>query len=129
MTNKSTYRDLSLDFATHPVTGDVVIKSDVSAVLQSIRNLILTSEGTILWEPNIGGGIGKLLFEPNDTMLRMQLFDKITQTVNRFEPRIELSKLDIKRFENGYGVYINLEFYMLNNPEPISETIAIKRIR
>jgi phage baseplate assembly protein W len=129
MPNNSTYRDLSLDFATHPITGDVVVKSDVQAVLQSIRNLILTSEGDILWEPNIGAGIGRLMFELNDTMLKMQLFDKITNTINRFEPRIELSKLEIKRFDNGHGVYINIEFYMLNNPEPISETIAIKRIR
>lgn len=128
-TNKATYRDFSLDFAAHPITGDIIVKEDVSAVLQSIRNLIQTSAGEIIWEPNIGGGIARLMFEPNDRMMQMMLHDKITSTISRFEPRVELSKLDIQRFENGHGIYINIEFYILNQPEPITETIPIRRIR
>ena len=125
----ATYRDLDLSFATHPVTGDLVMKSDVAAILQSIRNLILTSAGEILWEPNIGGGIAKLMFEPNDAMLRIQLYDRIMTTIGMFEPRVEIVKLDIKKFENGQGIYITLEFHTLNNPDTITETIPIKRIR
>jgi len=129
MATNYTYRDFSLDFATHPVTGDLVMKTDISAILQSIRNLVLTSAGEILWDPAIGGGVAGLLFEPNDNMLRMQLYDKIKTTIERFEPRVEIVNLDIQRFENGYGIYINLQFYALNYPEVISETIPIKRIR
>lgn len=125
----STYRDLSLDFMTHPITGDLVMKNDVSAVLQSIRNLVMTNTGEILWEPNIGGGISKLTFEPNDKMLRMQLYDRIRNTIAKFEPRVEIVDLDIQKFENGNGVYIKLTFYILNSPEPITETIPIKRLR
>lgn len=129
MANNATYRDFSLDFATHPVTGDLVMKTDIAAILQSIRTLVLTSAGEIIWEPTIGGGVGRLMFEPNDNMMRMQLYDKIRTTIERFEPRVEIVKLDIQRFENGYGIYINLEFYALNYPDVISETIPIKRIR
>ncbi len=125
----ATYRDLDLSFSTHPVTGDLVMKSDVSAVLQSIRNLVLTTAGEILWDPTIGGGVGRLLFEPNDTMMRMQLHDKITNTVSRFEPRVEIVDVDIQSFQNGNGIFIKLTFYILNNPEPITETIPIRRLR
>lgn len=125
----ATYRDLDLSFQAHPVTGDLVMKNDVSAVLQSIRNLVLTEAGEILWDPTIGGGVGKLMFEPNDMMLRMQLHDKILNTISRFEPRVEVENLEIKTFENGNGIYIRLTFNILNNPEPITETIPIKRLR
>lgn len=126
---KATYRDFDLSFNTHPITGDLVMKNDTSAVLQSVRNLILTTAGEILMEPNIGGGVARLMFEPNDTMLRMQLYDKITNTIARFEPRIEVVDLNIASFENNHGLYIHLTFYILNNPEPVTETIPIKRLR
>lgn len=128
-TTSYTYRDFSLDFATHPVTGDLVMKTDITSIIQSIRNLVMTSAGEFLWAPDMGGGVSELLFEPNDNMMRMQLYDRISQTIQRYEPRVEIVSLDIQRFENGYGIYINLTFYALNYPQAISETIPIKRLR
>lgn len=125
----TTYRDLSFDFATHPVTGDLVMKNDTSAVLQSVRNLIMTTPGEILWDPDIGGGVARLLFEPNDMMMKMQLHDKIKNTILRYEPRVEVVDLEITRFENGNGINIKLQFYILNNPELVTETIPIRRLR
>lgn len=125
----ATYRDLDISFASHPITGDLSMKNDVSAILQSIRNLVLTTPGEILFDPNIGGGVGRLMFEPNDTMLKMQLYDKILNTINRFEPRVEIKDLDIVRFQDGYGIMITITFYLLNNPEPITESIPIRRLR
>lgn len=125
----ATYTDLDLTFRAHPVTGDLVIKKDTSAVLQSIRNLIMSSAGEFLWEPHMGGGISKLLFESNDIMLRMQLYDRIKNTITRYEPRVELVELDITSFENGNGINIGITFYILNDPEPISEVIPIRRLR
>lgn len=131
MANNSnyTYRDFSLEFATHPVTGDLVMKNDIDSIIQSVKNLILTSAGEFLWAPLIGGGVGDLLFEPNDNMMRMQLYDRIKTTIDRFEPRVDLVNLDIQKFENGNGIYVNIQFYALNYPQIISQTIPIKRIR
>lgn len=131
MANNSnyTYRDFSLEFATHPVTGDLVMKTDIDAIIQSVKNLVLTSAGEFLWAPLMGGGVGDLLFEPNDNMMRMQLYDRIKTTIERYEPRVDLVNLDIQKFENGYGIYINVQFYALNYPQIISETIPVKRIR
>lgn len=125
----ATYRDLNLQFLSHPITGDLVMKNDVDSILQSIKSLIQTGAGEILWEPNIGGGIARIMFEQNDAMLQIQLHDKIMTTIGMFEPRVEIVNLNINRFENGQGVYITLEFYYLNSSETILETIAVKRIR
>lgn len=126
----STYRDIDLSFRPHPITGDVSIKKDAEAVIQSIKNLIRTTAGEILWEPNMGGGISSLLFDPNDVMTRMQLYDKITTTVNMYESeRVEINELEITTFENGNGINITLSFYILNNSDPITVTVPIQRIR
>lgn len=126
----STYRDLDLSFRAHPITGDLVIKKDAEAVIQSIKNLIRTVAGEILWEPNMGGGISGLMFEPNDVMTQMQLYDKITTTINMYESqRAEIGELSISTFEDGNGINITLTVYILNNAEPITVTVPIQRIR
>ena len=125
----ATYKDLDINFTAHPVTGDLLVKKDTAAVLQSIRNLIMIKAGEILWEPDIGGGVARLLFEPNDHLTQMILYDKINMTINRHEPRVELISVDISKFQNNQGIYIKLVFLLLNNPEPITEVIPIRRIR
>lgn len=126
----STYRDIDLSFKPHPITGDISIKKDAEAVIQSIKNLIRTTAGEILWEPNMGGGISSLLFDPNDVMTRMQLYDKITTTINMYESeRVEIAELLITTFENGNGINITFTFYILNSTNPITVTVPIQRIR
>lgn len=125
---KPTYRDFDLSFRANPITGDLIMKNDVSAVLQSIRNLVLTSSGEILMEPNIGGDVYNVLFENNSSMLRMQLYDKISRTIKIFEQRVELTDLQVKTSDD-HSIYITITFYVLNNPDPITETIPLKRTR
>lgn len=130
MTTKTvTYRDFDLSFKAHPVTGDLVMKNDAAAVIQSIRNLVLTSAGEILMEPNIGGNVYALLFELNSALLKMQLHDKISRTINYFEPRVELVGLTVTDIQNGQGVNIAVTFYLLNNPTAITDVIPLKRTR
>lgn len=125
----STYRDFDMAFRAHPVTGDLVMKTDVAAVIQSVRNLVLTSPGEILMEPNIGGGVYDIIFELNTTMLRMQLHDKILRTITLFEPRVEISNLTISTIAGGQGIMVSITFYILNNPDPVTENIPLKRTR
>jgi phage baseplate assembly protein W len=131
ITNKktSTYRDFDLRMNPHPVTGDLSMLSDARSVLQSIRNIVYASAGEFLWEPNIGGDIGALLFELNVPTTKMRMFDKIKNNITRFEPRVELVDLSVVNIADGYGIAIKITFYMLNNPTINSEIITLKRVR
>ena len=40
--NTRTFSDFDLNFTAHPVTGDIVLKTDESAIKQSVKNLLLT---------------------------------------------------------------------------------------
>ena len=127
--NTATYRDLDLRMSVNPVSGDISILNDVRAVIQSVRNIVTTSAGEFLWEPNIGAGISSLLFELNLPVTKMKMFDKITQNLTRFEPRIEIVDLSVVDIANGNGISITITFYMLNNPVAYVESISIKRVR
>ena len=124
-----TYRDFSLAFIAHPVTGDLSCVTDVRAVTQSIRNIVSASAGEFLWEPNIGGDISALLFELNLPTTKMRMFDKIKNNITRFEPRVELVDLSVVDIADGYGIAIKITFYMLNNPVINTELITLNRVR
>lgn len=127
-TKQPHYRDFSLDFSRHPVTGDLVTKNDASAILQSIKNLVLTSYGEILMEPNIYGGVGELLFSLNNNLQLNTLRKKITETITNHEPRVELEKVVVGSTDiHTISVYV--EFYILNQPDPIKDVIHLNRLR
>ena len=75
------YKDIDLRFTPHPVTGDVVRKSGIDAILQSIRHLVMTAEGEFVGELDIGGGTFKLLFKNNTPLLSYTLQNKISETI------------------------------------------------
>ena len=45
----STFSDFNNSFATHPSKKDIALKSDVNAVIQSVKNLLLTDRGERLF--------------------------------------------------------------------------------
>ena len=67
------YRDIALSFETNTATKDVIVKKDVDAVKQSVKNLILTNHYERPFRPEIGSGVTQLLFEPLDPITAQSL--------------------------------------------------------
>ena len=68
-TNISTaFSDLDLNFTIHPVKKDINRYTNETAVINSIKNLILTNHYERLFQPNIGSNVRRLLFENMDTI-------------------------------------------------------------
>ena len=63
--SKNLWKDLDLLFRVHPVTGDVVTRTDVEAVKRSVRNIVLTNKYERPFKPNFGTSLRELLFELN----------------------------------------------------------------
>ena len=62
----STFSDLDLRFRRHPNTSDIKPLTDIEAVKNALRNLLLTNSGDRPFHPEIGSGVTRLLFEPGD---------------------------------------------------------------
>ena len=124
-----TYRDLDLDFAAHPVTKDVTKKNNEYAIAASIRNLLLTSHYERPFKPDLGSNLKKFLFEPIDNVTTSLIQDSIFETIQNYEPRVEISEVvAIPNFDdNGYD--IKVVFFVKNTTEPLSISFFLERIR
>jgi len=123
------YKDLDLNFAIHPIRKDINVYKAEYAVINSVKNLILTNHYERPFQPEIGSNIRRLLFENVDVILAAQIEREIEETINNFEPRVQISTVtatpDVD--ENGYKVI--LEFFVINNPDPITIKFFLERIR
>ena len=130
MPEVSTFKDLSVTFKKHPVTDDLVTVKDKSAVAQSIKGLLLTRRGERPFQPDLGSGLQDLLFEPMDYGSAALIKKEIRETLNRFEPRISITKLmcypDL--MNNGYDV--ELEYKIIGREDrAVALDIFLERTR
>ncbi len=127
--NTRTFSDLDLNFTAHPVTKDIVLRYDENAVKTSLKNLILTSNFERPFHSEIGSPIKRLLFEPVSPMLGVVMKRAIVDTVNNFEPRVELLNVDVLVSENSNSIGVTIEFKIVNTERPLSLDLVLERTR
>jgi hypothetical protein len=120
---------LDLAFTIHPVRKDVNVFKGEYAVINSIKNLVLTNHYERPFQPELGSNIRRLLFENVDSVMAAQIEREVEETINNFEPRARVSKVTATATpdENRYSVV--LEFFVINNPSPITINFFLERIR
>ena len=123
------FRDLDLNFTIHPVKKDVNTHKNEYAVINSIKNLVLTNHYERPFQPELGGNIRRLLFENVDLVTAAQIEREITEIIGNFEPRAQVSKVEAVPApdDNRYEIY--LEFFIINNTAPITINFFLERIR
>jgi phage baseplate assembly protein W len=127
--NTRTFRDLDLNFDIHPITKDVNTYKNEYAIINSVKNLVLTNHYERPFRPEIGSSIRRLLFENIDSIVAAQLERAVTETVNNFEPRAKISKVvAVADFDNN-GYKMQLEFFIINSTSPITINFFLERIR
>lgn len=125
--NKDVYSDFLINFDLNPITGNLAKVTNEDAVKQSIRQLLLTNRGERLYQPLTGARLSALLFE-NDTIVSMSALDKeIRETIELFEPRINVEQLNL--VEMDYEIQVTLVFSIINKPEIYDMNIILQRVR
>lgn len=124
-----TYTDLDLNFGIHPVKKDILKQSGERAVINSIKNLVLTSHYERPFQPELGSNLRRMLFENMDIITAGAIEREITQTIDNFEPRAKVSKVTaVPDFDNN-GYSVSMEFFINNLTNPITITFFLERIR
>jgi len=125
----TTYSDFNTSLATHPIKKDLSLKTDVNAVIQSIKNLLLTNKGERLMQPNVGTNIRQLLFEnftPQTTTLLKQF---IAETIDNHEPRASLLDVTVSPDDDNNSLLVSLIVEVINNQDPVTLNLVLERIR
>jgi phage baseplate assembly protein W len=127
--NTRTFSDLDLNFTAHPVTKDITRRFDENAIKTSLRNLILTSNYERPFHSEIGSPIKRLLFEPATPMTQVMIKKAIEDTVLNFEPRVELTEVNVNVSGDNNSVYVSIYFKIVNTERPLSLDLVLERTR
>jgi phage baseplate assembly protein W len=123
------YSDLDLNFIIHPVRKDINKNVGIQAVINSVKNLLLTAHYEKPFHPEIGSNIRKMLFEPLDAIVAVDLQNEIEETLNNYEPRVRIRKLIVSPNFDRDGFEVYLEFNVLNRTEPVTINFLLSRVR
>lgn len=127
---KEFFSDFVTSFSKTPLGNQLGRVSNEQSVNQSLRNLIKTNLGERLFQPLVGSDILKNVFE-NNTPESLDLLEVyIENTVNNNEPRVNLLQtiINTELFDSN-SLEISLIYNLINNPDPITLTILLKRVR
>lgn len=126
---KNLFKDLDLDFAPHPMTGDVPQKKDEEAVKRSIRNLVLMNKYDKPFKPEIDSRITRLLFEPATPITAVVLRSNIIDILNRYEPRAKINDVMVVFNDEKNMFEVSISFMLLNTRETSKVFVTIERLR
>jgi phage baseplate assembly protein W len=130
MPSNSVYSDIGVLFKKHPSTKDVIIKTDVDAVKQSLTILFLTNKYEKRFDPNFGIGIYSLLFENMTPLTKISLLKKIQYQVSFYEPRVVVEDINVGGELDSNELIIDFYFYVISNPNKQEKlTLSFERTR
>ena len=82
------FKDISLSFDPHPVTKDLPVLRNERAITRSVRNLVQTIPGERFFNPILGSGVRRLLFDFVDVGTAASIEEEILTTISNFETRV-----------------------------------------
>lgn len=123
------FTDIDPKFTRSPKTGDLLTVADDASIRTSLKNLLSTAFGERLFQPNIGGSLKPLLFEPVDAVTTYEIRDRILQTVRNHEPRVQNVLVDVISLpdQNEYNVTLEYSIVGIGRTDRIS--VVLERIR
>ena len=125
-----TFKDLSVTFKKHPVTDDLVTVKDKAAIVQSITGLLLTMKGERPFQPELGCDIKRILFEPLDYASAGTIKKEVKETLDRYEPRIRIDRIDCEPDFNNNGYSVELHYTIVGREDaPIAVVFILERTR
>jgi len=124
------YKDIALSFERNSNTKDIIVKKDIEAVKQSVRNLILTNHFERPFHPEIGSSVTAILFEPMNPITANILTRTISECINNFEPRVRLVSVTANPNLDRNAYECTISFYVVNIPgELVQLTTMLERSR
>jgi phage baseplate assembly protein W len=123
------FTDLDLSFKANPFTKDLYLKTDEDAVKTALKHLIRTRNFERAFHPEIGTQIHSLMFENFSSAVKIAMERTISESIEKFEPRVRLINVIITEMEDTNDLEVNIIFTLKNTDKPITITTLISRVR
>ena len=117
------FKDISLSFKRHPVTNDILALTNEDAIKRSVRNLVETVNEERFFNPLIGSHLRESLFELPDNTLRSTLKTQIENTIQNFEPRVDLTDVVVNHPNDTNDLEVTVSYDIIGqeaNPQELT---------
>ena len=124
------FKDLSASFQTSPLNNDLIALKNESAIARSVRNLVLTGQGERPFQPVLGTGVSRLLFENMDKLTASAIRSELRTTIENYEPRVEINEIIVKADFERNAFDVTLQYFIIGMDVPEQElTFALEPTR
>ena len=98
---------------------------DVEAVKNSLRNLFSISMGEVPGKPWLGNPLKISLFDNIDYFTAYTLHKGIKNTLERYEPRVDIENLIVESYPEYNRIDIKLDYWVFLNTEKVFDQTTI----
>ena len=112
------FRDISLSFRPHPVTGDLPVLRNENAIIRSIRNLVETIPNERFFNSTIGSDVRSSLFDNPIIGTEIRIKDQIESTIATYEDRVENLLVEVDFLPDLNSLDVTVHFDIIGNDFP-----------
>ena len=129
VSKKKPWRDLDLGLTVHPIRKDIIPLKDDAAIKNAVRNLLVTNAYERPFQPSLGANLKGFLFEPGDAITRINIKNRVSQTLKRHEPRIAVNSVDVidRTEQNAYQINVSYTIKEYDTQENVQ--IILRRLK
>ena len=115
------FKDISASFQVNPLTNDLIVIKNTTAIARSLRNLVLTTPGERFFNENLGSQVNNLLFENIDDITAMSIRSEIISVIENYEPRVKLLTVSVNANMDTYSMDVLIAYQVIGIDIPPQE--------
>ena len=115
------FKDISLSFDPHPVTGYLRVLKNEAAIRRSVRNIVQTIPTEKFFNPLFGSDIRGSLFDFVDFGTASVIADQIQTSIENFEPRVDNLEIQVFPRPDRNEFEVNVIFDIIGQEFPTQE--------
>ena len=124
------FKDLSASFQASPLSSEIIALKNESAIARSVRNLVLTIQGERPFQPTLGSGVNRLLFDNMDKLTASAIRSELRTTIENYEPRVEINEILVTADFERNAFDVTLQYFIIGMDVPEQElTFALEPTR
>ena len=115
------FKDISASFQVNPLTNDLIVIKNTTAIARSLRNLVLTTPGERFFNENLGSQVNNLLFENVDDITARSVRQEIINVIENYEPRVKLLTVSVNANIDSYNMDVIIVYEVVGIDIPPQE--------
>ena len=123
------FADLPLDFIPHPNTKDIRPITDIQAIRQAVKILVLSNFYDRPFHPELGANVTRYLFENADQFTAIGIRDEVLRIIERREPRVTNPKVEVQLDQEYNRLLVTIVFQIRNTNTNGEVSFYLDRIR